>query len=107
MTCEQALAVPHLWTEGDTAPKLGTFTLPDGLLAADFTIELFLERPDGVVETIVATDLGGSQFEFAWLATTLIPGRNQRAQIKTTRISDSAVETPSTTLLIDVQERVE
>lgn len=106
MSCDRALRVPHLWTEGDTAPKLGTFTLPDGLLVSDFTIELLLERSDGVVETIAATGLGGSQFEFAWLATTLIPGRNQRAQIKTTRISDSAVETPSTTLLIDVQERV-
>lgn len=106
MTCADRLQIPYLWTEGDTAPKLGTFTLPGGLLAADYTIQLLHEKPDGIIEVLAATDLGGSQFEFEWAAGSLVAGRGQRAQLRTTRIADGAIETPSPTLLIDVQEAV-
>lgn len=106
MSCSRSIKIPYVWTEGDTEPKLGTFTLPDGLVVSDYTITLTLEQPDGTLEVIAATDLGGSLFEFEWSAGSLLTGINQRAQLKMVRVSDGAIETPQSNILIDVQERV-
>jgi hypothetical protein len=94
---------PIVWFEGDTLPEIG-FVLPDGLLVADFTITLQLERPDGTIGTRSAVDLGGSSGKFTWAADSLQAGPNQRAQIL--RIDGSLDERIDGEFLIDVKPRI-
>ena len=101
--CVKPVRIDYVWTEGDETPEI-EFTLPGGLLVADFTITLDLTQPDGTVVSIAAVDLGGSQGKFVWTSTSLLQGFNQRAVIRRIRIADSKPQT-SKTLLIDVRGR--
>ncbi len=77
---DQATGEIVTWRETDTLPEI-LFTLPDGLAIASYTITLILRRPDGTLETVAATDLGGSNGKFTFLTTSLQAGENQRAEI--------------------------
>ncbi|HEU02307.1 MAG TPA: hypothetical protein ENH89_18700 [Aurantimonas coralicida] len=101
--CAKPVQIPYVWTEGDTLPEI-SFVLPGGLLVADFTVTLRLDRPDDTTITRPAIDLGGSEGKFAWAPTDLIPGLGQRSQID--RVDGSGDVQSSEIMLIDVRPRV-
>lgn len=103
VTCDsKPIPIPDPWVEGDTAPALGTFTLPDGELVADHTIELHVARPDGTELIKTAADLGGSQFQFTWVAGDLIAGLGQLARLYVTPTATGDRESVPPGLLLDV-----
>ncbi len=108
MSCDPP-KIEYVWTAGDELPEIA-FVLPDSLAVADFTITLRVDRPDGTVEAITATDLGGSAGKFVWEPTSLIAGDNQRCQFQMVNASTQAQTVPvkgkDSFFLIDVDEAI-
>ncbi|MBT8102933.1 MAG: hypothetical protein KJO95_08175 [Gammaproteobacteria bacterium] len=78
---------PHVFTAGDRLPEiLGTL---DGVDLTGYTIEFDLVQPDGTViqkstatSGVQITDAAAGQFKITWLATDLVKGRDQTAQVR-------------------------
>lgn len=78
---------PHVFTAGDRLPEiLGTL---EGVDLTGYTVEFDLEQPDGTVvqkstatSGVVLTDAANGQFKITWLATDLVVGKNQQAQVR-------------------------
>lgn len=100
---DQPIRIPRPWVEGDQTPALGTFTLPNGLLVSDHTIELHIDRPDGTELIKTASDLGGSQFQFTWDVGDLIAGSGQLARLYVTPTATGERESIPPGLLLDVE----
>jgi hypothetical protein len=95
--------IDHIWTEGDRQPEI-EFVLHDDEPVSAFTITLNVDRPDGTVAVIGATEIAGSRGKFEWLATSLQAGENQRCQMKIIETASSEPRTPPQDFLIDVKE---
>ena len=78
---------PHTFTAGDRLPEiLGTLETVD---LTGYTVEFDLVQPDGSVvqkstatSGVVITDAAAGQFKVTWLASDLVVGKNQEAQIR-------------------------
>lgn len=87
-TCTtQAKRYPHVFTAGDRLPNIvGTL---EGVDLSGYTIEFDLEQPNFLVvqkstatSGVTITDAANGVFVISWLATDLVVGRDQPAQVR-------------------------
>ena len=99
---------PHVFTAGDRLPEiLGTL---DGVDLTGYTIEFDLTQPNGAVvekstatSGVTITDAANGQFTVSWVATDLVVGRDQRAQVRF--IDGSGLPMTSQDFLITVKAK--
>ena len=80
-------AFPHTFTAGDRLPEIaGTL---NGVDLTGYEVQFDLVQPDGTViekstatSGVVFTDAAAGQFKITWLATDLVVGRKQPAQVR-------------------------
>lgn len=93
MTCaNQVYRYPHTFTAGDRLPEIAG-TLRDvsenPVDLTGYTVEFDLAQPNGTVvqkstatSGVTLTDAANGQFAISWIATDLVVGRDQPAQVR-------------------------